>query len=131
MKVIIAGGRDFKGQQWDWETIEILHRSCGFTEIVSGRCGRKKGDKRKAKGADGFGETFAKYHNIHIEPFYADWDKYDKAAGPIRNEEMASYANAVILFPGGRGTKNMRKWAQQYGLKILYDAQEGEHESNH
>ena len=33
---------------------------------------------------------------------------------------MAQYADAVVLFPGGRGTAHMRNAARSHGLKI-YD----------
>jgi hypothetical protein len=64
-------------------------------------------------------------NRVPVKQFPADWNKYGKAAGPIRNAQMAKYADAVILFPGGRGTANMRKLAKEHGLEILYDA-EGE-----
>jgi hypothetical protein len=41
-------------------------------------------------------------------------------AGPIRNGEMAKYADALIVFWDGksRGTKNMIDLAERYGLKV-------------
>ena len=41
-----------------------------------------------------------------------------KAAGPIRNKEMAEYADAVALFPGGTGTESMFKEAKAADIKI-------------
>lgn len=112
MKLIIAGGRDY---QFDEEDEFILNAILGsgnrrITEVVSGG----------AKGADRGGELWAKHWNIPIKRFPADWDKHGKKAGPIRNEEMAKYADAVILFPGGRGTANMLVNAIKHDLKI-YD----------
>jgi hypothetical protein len=69
------------------------------TEIVSG----------KARGADTLGEQYAKEKGIPVKEFPADWNKYGKAAGPIRNEEMARYADWLIAFwhPDCKGTTNM------------------------
>ena len=114
MKVIIAGGRCFKGTNKDWEILCTMSQRYGICEIVSGG----------ASGADSVGEHFAKESGIVCKIFPADWSTYGKSAGPIRNGQMAEYADAVILFPGGRGTANMRKLAKEHGLKILYDAEE-------
>ena len=52
--------------------------------------------------------------------FPADWDKYGKAAGFIRNEQMAQNADALVVFWDGksRGTKNMIELAAKYKLKV-------------
>lgn len=43
--------------------------------------------------------------------FQADWNKHGKAAGPIRNKEMANYGDALLLIWDGesRGSKNMKE----------------------
>ena len=112
MKVIIAGGRDYKPDALSHFVIHCNHHIFNFTEIVSGGC----------TGADKFGEEYAKEYGIPVKRFPADGGKHGKKAGPIRNDLMAQYADAVILFPGGRGTENMRKAANRYGLEILFDA---------
>ena len=50
----------------------------------------------------------------------ADWDKHGKAAGPIRNAEMAEVADALIAFWDGqsRGTANMISLAKSKGLSV-------------
>ncbi|WP_197026348.1 hypothetical protein [Polaribacter sp. Hel_I_88] len=52
--------------------------------------------------------------------FPAEWNKFGKAAGPVRNKEMAIYADALIAFWDGksRGTKNMIQLAKQNGLLL-------------
>jgi len=112
VKVIIAGGRDYQCHLDDVLMLHDLHLDNNFTEIVSGA----------ASGADREGEIFACDICIPVKRFPADWETHGKAAGPIRNKQMAQYADAVILFPGGKGTASMRKLAKEYGLKILYDA---------
>ena len=110
LKVIIAGGRDFD----DYKRLKTV---CDFTlfkydniEIVSGG----------AKGADALGERYAKEKGYEVKHFRADWDKHNKAAGPIRNKEMAEYADACIVFWDGlsKGTQNMIKNASGQGLKL-------------
>lgn len=106
MKLIIAGGRDFKPNEYDYQKLDRIR---GITEIVSGGC----------SGADKFGEHWAEVNKIPVKRFPADWNKFGKAAGPIRNAQMAEYANACVLFPGGKGTDSMFKEAQKQGLGIF------------
>ncbi len=106
MKLIIAGGRDYI---FNLEDIKKLNSIEGITEVVSGG----------AKGADWCGEKWAAYKKLPVKKFSADWDKFGKLAGPMRNKEMAMYADAVALFPGGRGTANMFANAVMFKLKIF------------
>ncbi len=85
-----------------------LWKGYPITEVVSG----------KARGADTFGERWAEVHRIPVAEFPAAWNEYGKAAGAIRNGLMAEYADAVVLFPGGRGTSDMFKQAVRHGLLI-------------
>ena len=73
-----------------------------------------------ASGADSLGEKFAADHNLQCELYPADWDKHGKAAGPIRNAEMAEVADALIAFWDGqsRGTKLMIDLARKKGLQV-------------
>jgi hypothetical protein len=109
MKVIVAGGRNFVPRQRHTEWLIQMLTSIRTTEVVSGGC----------SGADFFGESVAGIIGIPFKRFNAEWNKYGKSAGPIRNEEMAQYADACILFPGGRGTANMEKTARQQGIKVI------------
>ena len=124
MKTIIAGGRDFVPTQKDVDLLDSLLDV--ITEVVSG----------KAKGADSFGEDWARQNNISIKEFPAQWNNFDlpvvvrkvnnygkeynAAAGFCRNKQMAEYAEAVIIFKGGKGTNDMYQQAKECGLKV-YD----------
>lgn len=110
MKVIIAGGRDFDDYPLMKRKLDLLFSLVTPDEIVSGA----------AKGADTLGERYAKEHNIPLTLFKADWEQYKKAAGHIRNAEMAEYADTLVAFFDGssRGTKNMLDVAAKKGLNI-------------
>ncbi len=97
MKTIIAGGRDFNDYKLLCEYMEEL--GAGVTEIVCGM----------ARGADLLGKRWADENNIPVKEFPADWKTHGKAAGHIRNKEMAKYADTLVAFWDGesRGTKNM------------------------
>lgn len=96
MKVIIAGSRDIT----DYSIVYSAFASCPFdiTEIVSG-C---------AKGVDSLGEQIGSLCLIPVCKFPADWNKHGKAAGPIRNKQMAEYADAaIVIHNGSKGSLNM------------------------
>jgi hypothetical protein len=109
MKVIVAGGRDFTNYALVEEAIKIS----GFeiSQIVSG----------KAKGADTLGEVWALANNIPVEAFPADWSQHGRAAGPIRNRQMAEYADALIAIWDGesKGTANMIQQARNKKLNVF------------
>ena len=108
MKVIIAGGRTYRFTMYDHAILHKLHLGLPITEVVCGM----------AKGADMEGFKWATRRKIPIERFPANWKLHGRSAGPIRNGVMATYAAALIAFPGGRGTANMIKQAQEHNLII-------------
>lgn len=109
MKLIIAGGRDYKFEKEDVLYLIGIVEKYEVTEIVSGG----------AQGADKQGEVFAKMVQLPVRVFEADWEEFGKQAGPLRNQQMALYADAVILFPGGKGTDSMYKYAKENDLTIF------------
>lgn len=108
MKVIVAGSRSIV----EYETVKKAIDDSNFNidTVISG-C---------ARGVDTFGEQWATENNIKIERFPADWNRYGKRAGYLRNEEMAKVADALIAVWDGesRGTGHMIKLAQKYNLRI-------------
>ena len=107
MKTIIAGPRDFTDTNFVWRA--IAKAPFNITEVVSGH----------ATGVDAMGETYAIISGIPVKRFPADWKKYGKAAGPIRNNAMAEYADALIAIDtGSRGTAHMIRAARTAGLEV-------------
>lgn len=62
-----------------------------------------------ARGVDTMGENIAFIQGIPVKSFPADWDKYGKRAGYLRNREMGLYADVLLAVWDGssRGTKMM------------------------
>lgn len=117
MKVIVAGGRDFSDQPRLNRILDEmfivqgnLMPDANYLEIVTGL----------AHGADALGEAWAVTNWVPVREFPADWDRYKSAAGPIRNAEMAEYADMLIAFWDGQspGTKNMIQTALREGLEV-------------
>jgi hypothetical protein len=57
---------------------------------------------------------------MNVKVFEADWKKYGKSAGPIRNSEMADYGDALIAFFNGesKGTLDMINKAKKKKMPI-------------
>ena len=112
-KVIIAGPRDFNDYFFLYEKCAHLLQNYKpqDLQIVSGG----------AKGVDALGERFAEEMGIDVKQFPADWSIGLKA-GPIRNRQMAQYADALIAFQPKecktKGTVNMMNTARELGLKV-------------
>lgn len=112
-KVIVAGGRDFT----DYELVSRVLFAMADTEhadkeisIVSGM----------ARGADRCGYDFAIEHNVVVHMFPANWDKYGRRAGYVRNEEMGNFSDALVAFWDGesRGTKHMIEYMRSINKPV-------------
>jgi len=124
MRVIIAGSRGL-GSADTMNALESSGWKDAITEVVCG----------KADGPDSHGEMWAQYHGIPVEFFPADWGRYGKAAGPLRNTRMAEYASkgpergALMAVWDGKsaGTAHMITAAIWHGLWVyVYRPQKGD-----
>ena len=113
-KIIIAGTRTFE----DYETVSGFCLDCLSAEkislpvcVLSGNC----------RGADACGEKFAKEMGFQLELFPAEWNKYKRAAGPVRNRKMVKEADRVIYFwdKKSKGTRSLIDLAEKEGKKIF------------
>ena len=111
MKVIIAGGRDFNDYEYLKNTLRYSFPSPSQIEVVSGM----------ARGADMLGARLARDYKLRLHKFPADWDKFGKSAGFIRNEQMAKFADACFIFWDGKspGSKSMIDLARKHNLKLM------------
>lgn len=129
MKLIIAGSRNISPSfEFIGGAIRLLkpYRDGPITEVVCGM----------AEGVDIEGEHWASHMNVPVEPFKADWNdlehpnaviktrkdgsKYNAAAGPIRNRQMAEYGDALLLIWNGesRGSASMKREMEKLGKPV-------------
>jgi hypothetical protein len=109
MRTIIAGSRTIT----DYSTVfNAMNFSQLKPTIILSGC---------AEGADKLGERWAKEHNIPIERYPANWNKYGKKAGYLRNAEMVEKADALVAIWDGvsRGTKHTIDLANKKGIKVF------------
>ena len=118
-KIIIAGGRDF--DDYDMlksEMDKYLFEDVGISTATGGYPDEVEVVTGCARGADALGERYAVENGYLVIYFPANWDQHGRAAGPIRNREMAEYAGTCVVFWDGksRGSKNMIDTARELSL---------------
>jgi len=110
MKVLVCGDRNWD----DYAVVKAVLDSLNIDLIISGGNG----------GADKMAERYAKETSIEIEVHYADWKRYGKGAGPIRNMEMLNREpDLVVAFhkdlSRSKGTKNCVYNARRMGIDVM------------
>lgn len=108
-RVLVCGGRKFDDFNLLAATMEPYRES--IRVVIHGG----------AHGADSLAETWANEWGKGVHRFPAQWGKYGKAAGPIRNQRMIDVGkpDIVIAMPGGVGTADMVRRAQEAGLRVV------------
>jgi len=110
VRVLVYGGRDFTNKRLAFNALDLLHKEYGFTLVIDG----------KARGADTLGFKWAEDQGLPTERYAADWNKYQNAAGPIRNQQMIDEGkpDIAVAFPGGNGTSDMTKRLLNAGILV-------------
>ncbi len=116
IKIVFTGSRDLTKPE-----VENVLRKYLFDYIFLGDCNT---------GGDKFALEYAIKNNIKYKIFKAQWEKFGKRAGPIRNERMVKYVKQYYFNPYGiairknksPGTSNCISYFLKYGLNYkIYD----------
>lgn len=117
--VLVCGGRNFANRPFMADVLDNIGvgiANCrGITEIIHGGC----------SGADTLAGDWAMDRGVALRIFPALWWLEGRSAGPKRNRAMLDYLmkqppeRLVVCFPGGRGTDNMRRLAEDAGVQVL------------
>lgn len=108
MRVLVCGSRHFNDYKLLEEKLDEIPE---ITEIIHGA----------ARGADTLAGRYSDAKSIRLAVYPADWNKFGKAAGPIRNTQMLVEGKpdlvVAFMFKDSRGTKNMVEQAKKAGVK--------------
>ena len=112
MKVLITGSRNWS----DKEAIEGAIARVNPDIIIEGG----------ASGADAIAREYAQRRSIKVIEVKADWDKYGKQAGPIRNSAMIAMKPDLVLafskdLSKNKGTSDTVKKAIAENIKVCYN----------
>lgn len=122
MKLLVCGGRDFENRSYLRAALDFADECARAEgdpiEVVIQGAQRKEREDGTVVGADWLAREWALDNGLSVQDFPADWRKHGRAAGPIRNQQMIDIGepDAVIAFPGGRGTADMVRRARAAGI---------------
>lgn len=109
--VLVCGGRDYDNRSHVFEVLNTLMIDRGPLVVLHGG----------ARGADALGKAWAvSTPGCEEITVSAEWEKYGKGAGHIRNQKMLDDYNPhlIMAFPGGRGTADMTSRAAKQGFIV-------------
>jgi hypothetical protein len=116
MRILVSGDRHYQRPHLvDW-LLDVSLACVGPDEefvVIEGQC--------PYGGADRFAERWAKAQRPRVGhlPFPADWTRYGRRAGPIRNSEMLKKSSPTHVacfhdnLPSSSGTKHMLSIARR------------------
>ena len=105
-RIAVIGSRDFD----DYARLESVLEPHLPAVLVSGG----------AQGADRLAERLAQQHGLTIDVIPADWQRYGRGGGPIRNKQIVESSALVIAFWDGksRGTRSALAHADKVGAPV-------------
>ena len=110
MVVLVCGSRTYA----DYDRIYDCLKSLAVSQVLAGGC----------RGADTLAACAAQACGYPFREFPADWNKFGKAAGPIRNQKMLDEGkpDLVVAFhenlENSKGTKDMVRRAIRQGIPV-------------
>lgn len=110
MKVLVCGGREWRNRVAIRDRLSKLPPG---TVVIHGA----------ARGVDRIAGEEAKSLGMMVHEFPAQWGKFGRAAGMIRNQRMLDEAPDLVLafhvnLGQSRGTKDMVRRAQRRGIRV-------------
>lgn len=105
MRVIVCGGRSYE----NWRAVSEVLKEIKPTVLIQGG----------APGADRLAQKWADHNGVPVVTYPANW-RVGKKGGPMRNAFMLSDSrpDAVVAFPGGAGTADMVRKAEEAGIPV-------------
>lgn len=112
-RVIISGDRNWTGSELESKMEWLFRQMPVGTIITHGGC----------KGVDMTADKVACKLGILVDLVPADWERYGRAAGPIRNKQMLDKGPQVVYafhqkIESSRGTKDMINQTKRRGIPV-------------
>lgn len=104
MRLAICGPRDLIITAKTITSGIYHHNIMGIHEIVSGG----------ASGVDTCAEEYADLVGLHFSGFPANFHKYGRAGGPIRNARIAQYSDVLLAIHEGKNTPGTNSCIKEF-----------------
>jgi hypothetical protein len=129
VRVLVCGGRDYGAVAFSYDPA-VLANNEARAKIERGKLKDRLAQLRGqgmsllihggARGADSLAGEWAEWNGVPVNIYWADWDRFGKSAGIIRNQLMleSGKPDLVVAFPGGRGTAHMVRIANDAGVPV-------------
>lgn len=113
MKVLICGDRHWTDRELIRSWLSKL-QDWGYDTVLEG----------KASGADSIAGEEAKLMGMTVLEFPAEWQRYGRAAGPIRNRQMLDQLPSLVVafhknISASRGTKDTLEEAKKRCIETI------------
>jgi len=106
-RVLVCGGRDYDDRARVFAELDALQP---IRMVIHGN----------ARGADTLAGIWCRHRSVQEVACPAQWSKFGKRAGPMRNEAMLGHSpDLVLAFPGGTGTADMVRRARRAGVRVV------------
>jgi hypothetical protein len=126
MRAIVAGGRHEFDGPWVWAELDRIDAERRIDVVIEGGQREWRYDpairaRRMVGGVDYHASTWGEAHQRPVVRVKADWDRFGKGAGPIRNRIMLERhaPDVLIAFPGGTGTADITRRARHRGIEVI------------
>lgn len=112
-KVLICGDRNWSDESTIRSWLSKL-QDWGYDEVIEGG----------ATGADSATKNIAQAMGFKVTEVKAQWSKFGRAAGPIRNAEMLKLSPQLVVafhsdISHSKGTRNMIMQAERAGVEVI------------
>lgn len=138
LKCVIAGSRSLGSKLVGDKMTQMTLDECPFVEVLFTKCGYSGRIQEivsgTARGIDNLGEQLAEKHGLELTKFPANWGKFGKRAGFLRNADMAKYCDIAIVIIENKSNGSMNMIQQMKKRKkpvFVFEIRSGEiYESN-
>lgn len=116
-RFLVTGYRDYNKARRVWG---LLHATRSLADAMGRRLVVVVGDC--PTGADAWARRWCEMYQVDYELYEANWNRYGRRAGPVRNREMVDSgvdAGAAFCHPLMRGTADCLGYARTRGVVML------------